>query len=93
MKHEENNLFSEQRLLTFGAFSCTMWKNDAVFHGNEENYIFSIFPVFKTFRPKQFKKDYQYLWHTSHTHNVSKIGDVFTKISLYSKNINLYFKV
>lgn len=82
IKHEEEiedktTKKSDLSKYAFGAFSRIMWKNDAVFHGNEECYLFSLYPTFKNFyalKNQQCEKNYQYLWYNEHGKNVAKRG-------------------
>ena len=81
MKHEETLIGDREKKdvikHAFGAFSRIMWKNDAIFHGNEESYLFSLYPKFKNFyalRKHDCEKNYQYLWYNEHGKNVAKVG-------------------
>lgn len=80
MKHEEIFIEAKSKEIVnhaFGAFSRIMWKNDAIFHGNEDSYLFSLYPKFKNYyslRNQNCEKNYQYLWYSEHGQNVAKVG-------------------
>lgn len=75
IKHVDDSQENQEFIL--GAFTSDTWKNNANYHGNENTYIFSLYPSFRNYFPENndiSEKNYQYLWYTGNTKNVAPIG-------------------